>query len=112
MKSVKIALGQGDVPQLVYKHLKEQILSGELLAGEPVKIDQIREEIGTSIVPVREAIRMLAGEGLMEMRPRRSPIVAPLDFAEFADVATIRMALEPYLLKLATPNHTKESLTI
>ena len=106
----KKALDIGDVPRHVYRWTKDRILSGELEAGEQVKIQEIAEEIGTSAVPVREAIRMLASEGLMELRPNRSPIVARLELREIAEIANIRIALEPFLLALAIPRHTPETL--
>jgi len=100
----------GDVPRLIYRQLKDRILSGELPAGAQVKIQEIADETGASAVPVREAIRMLASEGLMELRPRRSPIVAPLELTEITEIANIRLALEPFILRLAIPMHTLETL--
>lgn len=100
----------GDVPRLIYRQLKDRILSGELASGEQVKIQEIADETGASAVPVREAIRMLASEGLMELRPRRSPIVAPLELSEIAEITNIRLALEPFLLRIAIPKHNPETL--
>lgn len=55
---------------------------------------------------------MLASEGLMELRPRRSPIVAPLELSEILEITNIRQALEPFLLGLAISNHTPETLAL
>ena len=109
-KMNKIELEIGDVPKLIYRQLKDRILSGELQAGAPVKIQEIADGTSASAVPVREAIRMLASEGLMELRPRRSPIVAPLELSEITQIANVRLALEPYILKLAIPRHTPDTL--
>lgn len=106
----KLELEVGDVPKLIYRQLKDRILSGELPAGDPVKIQEIADGTTASAVPVREAIRMLASEGLMELRPRRSPIVAPLKLSEITEIANVRIALEPYILKLAIPKHTSDTL--
>ena len=100
----------GDIPRLIYRQLKDRILSGELVPGAQVKIQEIAEETGASAVPVREAIRMLASEGLMQLRTHRSPIVAPLEPREIAESANIRLALEPFILNLAIPRHTPETL--
>ena len=101
-----------DVPRVIYRQLKDRILSGDLLPGEQVKIQDIADENGASAVPVREAIRMLASEGLMQLRPRRSPIVAPLELSEITEIANIRLALEPFVLNLAIPLHSEESLKL
>ncbi|MDE0113459.1 MAG: GntR family transcriptional regulator [Albidovulum sp.] len=100
----------GDIPRLIYRQLKDKILSGELVPGEQVKIQEIADETGASAVPVREAIRMLASEGLMQLRTRRSPIVAPLELREIAEIANIRLALEPFILNLAISRHTPDTL--
>lgn len=100
----------GDVPRLAYLWLKERILSGDFAPGEAVKIQEVADAVGASAVPVREAIRMLASEGLMELRPRRSPVVAPLALRELLEIITIRQALEPFLLRLATPRHTPNTV--
>ena len=100
----------GDIPRLIYRQLKDKILAGELVPGQQVKIQEIADETGASAVPVREAIRMLASEGLMQLRARRSPIVAPLELREIAEIANIRLALEPFILNLAISRHTPETL--
>ncbi|MEM1198961.1 MAG: GntR family transcriptional regulator [Pseudomonadota bacterium] len=100
----------GDAPQAIYARLRELILSGDLKAGGQVKIQGIASDLGVSIVPVREAIRMLAAEGLMELRPNRSPIVAPLEIAEILEINTVRLALEPFYLEMAVPAHDDASL--
>lgn len=105
------ALMLSDVPDAIYARLKEQILSGALGGGEQIKIQLVADEMGVSIVPVREAIRMLAAEGLIELRPRRSPVVATLELSEVLEVTTLRQALEPFYLELAIPNHTPDTLS-
>lgn len=100
----------GDAPQAIYHRLRELILSGHFGAGSQVKIQGIASELGVSIVPVREAIRMLAAEGLMELRPNRSPIVAPIELSEILEINTVRLALEPFYLEMAVPAHSEESL--
>lgn len=105
-------LDLGDTPQAIYSRLRDLILSGQLAAGHQVKIQAVADELGVSIVPVREAIRMLAAEGLMELRPNRSPIVTPLELSEILQINNVRLALEPYFLELAVAAHTDESLAL
>lgn len=99
-----------NAPQAICARLRDLILSGELSPGSQIKIQGIADELGVSVVPVREAIRTLAAEGLMELRPNRSPIVAPLELSEILEINQVRLALEPFFLELAVPAHTDQSL--
>ena len=103
-------LNYGDGPRAIYEVLKQQIISGKLEAGSELKIMSLASELGVSIVPVREAIRILAAEDLVVLRPRRSPIIAKLDQSDFVEVNLIRRALEPVVLEEAIPNHTADTL--
>lgn len=74
---------------VVYNRVKERILDGAWQGGDTIVIDQLREEFGTSKQPVMEALRRLAGEGLVEIIPQvgsRVPIWQPEDMADFFEV--------------------------
>jgi DNA-binding GntR family transcriptional regulator len=74
---------------VVYNSVKERILDGAWQGGDTIVIDQLREEFGTSKQPVMEALRRLAGEGLVEIIPQvgsRVPIWQPEDIADFFEV--------------------------
>ena len=100
----------GDGPRAISDHLRFRIISGEFEAGQELKIQRLAGDYGVSIMPVREALRTLAAEGFIEIRPRRSPIVTRLDFEEFLEVNEIRCALEPLVLADAVERHTRASL--
>ncbi|MCY4460715.1 MAG: GntR family transcriptional regulator [Albidovulum sp.] len=101
----------GDGPRAICANLRKRILSGQISWGSELKIQALAEEFGVSIMPVREALRMLATEGLIEMRPRRSPLVSMPDIGEILEINEIRQALEPMALESAIERHTKKSLT-
>ena len=103
-------LKYGDAPKLIYGILKKRIIAGNLVAGSELKIMSLAKEMDMSIVPLREAIRMLAAEKLIELRPRRSPIVARIDENDLVEMNQIRQALEPLVLANAVPLHTDETL--
>ncbi|MBN8931981.1 MAG: GntR family transcriptional regulator, partial [Rhizobium pusense] len=63
-----------------------------------------------SIAPVRESIRILAAEDLIEIRPRRSPIIAKVDENGLFEINIIRSSLETVVLKDAVPKHTDKSI--
>lgn len=98
------------VPDQIYSRLRERILKGQLESGEQIVIDSVAREFGVSIIPVREAMRMLEADRLIEILPRRSPIVSGLSPREVLEIGTIRLALEPVALAAAIPNLTDEDL--
>lgn len=100
----------GDGPKAIYEQLKGQILSGALAGGEPLKIQAVADGLGVSIVPVREALRMLASDGFIDIRPRRSPVVTRIELADVLEINQIRQALEPVALAAAVERHTAASL--
>lgn len=90
--------------------LRRDILRGILKPGESIKERDNAAEMGVSRTPMREAIRILAKEGLVVLRPSRSPIVAPLDFKSVSDQAEVLIALEKLSAELACKNATDEDI--
>ncbi len=103
-------LTYGDGPRAIYELLKKQIVSGQLEAGTELKIMPLAAEMGVSTVPVREAVRILAAEGLVVLRPRRSPVIAKLDQRDLVEINRIRGMLEPFVLEDAIAGHTDATL--
>jgi DNA-binding GntR family transcriptional regulator len=91
--------------------LRRDILRGKLKPGAPIKERDNATELGVSRTPMREAIRILAKEGLVELRPARSPIVAQPGFKEVEDQAAVLIALEKLSVELACVHATAEDLT-
>jgi len=107
MKSI---LSYGEGPKAIYKVLKSQIIEGRRAPGEELKILPLAKAMDISIVPLREAVQMLAAEKLVELRPRRSPVVARLDVGDLVEMNQIRGALEPIILADAVRRHTAKTL--
>lgn len=82
-------------------HLRHAILRGDLKPGAPVKERDNAARLGVSRTPMREAIRILAQEGLLELRPARSPIVADPEPATLIEQSQVLMALEMLSAELA-----------
>jgi DNA-binding GntR family transcriptional regulator len=76
--------------------LREQILSGELAAGERLTEQGVAEHMGTSAGPVREAFAKLAGEGLLISLPHRGTFVSSISTEEARAAYDVRAILEPY----------------
>lgn len=83
--------------------LRRAILEGELRPGQRVNQEAWAERAGVSAIPVREALRALAGEGLVEYRPRRGYAVTELDAAELEEVYALRRMLETEALRRGVP---------
>ncbi len=105
-----IEIDYGNVPTEIYRHLREWILRGKLRGGDRIKIDAVAEDFGVSAIPVREAMRMLAADHLIDILPRRSPVVSELPREEILEIAEIRLLLEPIALASAIPHHTPDLL--
>ena len=82
------------LPDQIASRLKRDILRGRLPPGTPVKERDHAAELGVSRTPMREAIRVLAKEGLVNLRPARSPIVAQPSVKQVCDSLDVLTAME------------------
>ncbi|PKQ10768.1 MAG: GntR family transcriptional regulator [Alphaproteobacteria bacterium HGW-Alphaproteobacteria-1] len=80
--------------EYVADFLREGIISGQFPRGAKLKQAQIAEMIGTSITPVREAIKILEAEGFVLGSSHRGAIVAPFDINATEEVTDLRVTLE------------------
>ncbi len=90
--------------------LRTAILDGELRPGQRISQELWAERSGVSMIPVREALRALAGEGLVTYRPRRGYAVTELDLAELEEVYRLRRLLETDALTRGVPSTTRADL--
>ena len=86
--------------------LRGAILDGRLRPGQRVNQEEWATRIGVSLIPVREALRALAGEGLVEYRPRRGYAVTELDLDDLEEVYRLRGLLEADALRRGVPRAT------
>lgn len=100
----------GTIGDQVFNHIRNRILSGELAAGARIDQNAIAAELGVSIIPVRESIRQLEAEGLIEKRPYRGAFVATLSLTELLDIYAIREELEVLAARLAVARMTAETI--
>ncbi|MEO5632373.1 GntR family transcriptional regulator [Gaiella sp.] len=87
--------------------LRRAILDGELRPGQRVNQEAWAERARVSPIPLREALRALAGEGLVTYRPRRGYAVTELDLAELEEVYRLRKMLETDALRRGVPRATR-----
>lgn len=94
----------------VTRQLREDILSEVRAPGSKLVEREIAVELGVSRVPVREALKTLAAEGLVTNRPRTWAIVREFTPIDKADLDEVRSALEVLTFRLATNRRTREGL--
>ena len=87
-------VSQRSIVELVIEEVRRSILDGSLAPGAPVSIAELAARLGVSHIPVREGLRRLEGEGLVELRPGRSAVVAPLSAGDLESVLRLRGLLE------------------
>ncbi|MET8157609.1 GntR family transcriptional regulator [Sphaerisporangium sp. NPDC005289] len=95
-----------DSPSLVelsMRRLRHEILSGALAPGERLIEEQLTQRFGTSRAPLREALRSLAQQGLVEHLPRRGVRVAELSSKDVDELFGLRDVLERYAVWTALP---------
>lgn len=92
----------------VITELRQAILTGRLKAGERLVEGRLADELGVSRNPVREAIRVLASEGLVDVAARRGASVAVMSDQEARETIEVRALLEGQNARLAARRHDKE----
>jgi len=103
-------LNIASVVDQVYVAIRDRITSGSLPRGARVHQEDLAEELGVSRTPVREALRRLAAEGLVEMRTNRGARVADIDQGGMRGAYDTRLVVEPGAARLAARRRLPEPL--
>ena len=90
-----------------YQAIRELIVSLELAPGAVIDERELMERLGIGRTPVREALRRLAHERLVEVYPRRGMFVTGVDVRELARLSEVRAVLEPEAARLAAERATE-----
>ncbi len=96
--------------EVVFNNLRDAILKGQLKPGERLLENHLAEKLGVSRTPVREALRMLEQENLVELIPRRGAQVLDISAEDIKNVLEIRKALEVVSIRHACHKMDEESL--
>lgn len=94
-----------------YTMLREKILSGEFAPGQLLNQATLARTIGISTTPLREALRRLKSEGLVELGAHRDAKVTDLSAEEARDLLEVRRSLDPLAAALAAERRTKADIT-
>jgi DNA-binding GntR family transcriptional regulator len=96
--------------EVVHDRLREAILRGEFDPRVPISQVQLAATLGVSRTPLREALRMLQREGLIDSEPNRRVRVAELSTADLEQLYASRMVVEALAARLTVPSYTAEDL--
>jgi DNA-binding GntR family transcriptional regulator len=90
--------------EAVLDAIKRAILSGELPQGQPLVETDLADKLGVSKTPVREALKTLAGAGLVTMSPYKGAVVRVLGVDQARHLYDVRLLLEPEALRRSVLN--------
>lgn len=90
--------------------LRELILEGQLVEGEKIREKELTEQYGVSRTPLREAMKMLAAEGLIALIPNRGAMVSQQSEAELSSAFPVLGALERLAGELAAERATQDEV--
>jgi DNA-binding GntR family transcriptional regulator len=106
----KIGAAHSPLTKLVVNSIRDRILTGQLAPGERLVEAHLSEELGVSRMPVREALRELAAEGIVAIEPRRGATVAVYTPEQIQELVEVRATLEALNAKLAAKRHDPEQI--
>jgi DNA-binding GntR family transcriptional regulator len=95
---------------IAYERIKDAIRTAEVHPGQPLTETGLSKMLGISRTPVREALQVLAQEGLVQIIPGRAVTVAAPSISEVMDAIHVRYLLEPEVVRLAAKSLTEEQL--
>jgi DNA-binding GntR family transcriptional regulator len=100
------------IPEQIADHLRQDIISGTLEAGEPLREKDIADRFGVSRGPIREVFRQLTQQGLLELKPNKGVRVAQSPSPDVrALIVELRRKVEVYILSSWFKQITKEDIS-
>lgn len=96
----KLIITRMSLHEQVINQLRRMIVTGELPAGEKIRINELAEDLEVSLTPLREALKVLAGEQLVELMPNRGARVAPMVVEEIRQLFEVIAGIEALAAEL------------
>jgi DNA-binding GntR family transcriptional regulator len=88
----------------IASQLRTEILEGEIAPDSRLSQQSIAQRFGVSRIPVRDALQILAGEGLVQPASNATAVVTGMSVAELQELYELREAIEPLATQMAVPN--------
>jgi DNA-binding GntR family transcriptional regulator len=105
-----MTIGRRPLHEEAVDRLRDLIVRGRLAPGERMNERLLCEQLGISRTPLREALKLLATEGLVDLLPNRGAVVAPLEPARLAETLELMGALEALAGELACRRATQPQI--
>jgi GntR family transcriptional regulator, rspAB operon transcriptional repressor len=99
-----------DNVEQVYRRVREAILEGEIPPGSVMSQVALADELGVSRTPLREALRMLQSEGLVDAQANRRVTVKPISATDLEELVVMRVALETEAIRLSVNRLSPEAI--
>ena len=94
----------------VAARLRTDIMTGILRPGTFIRLDETAAQLGVSITPVREALRTLRGEGMVQLEPHRGHVVVPLSRGDVEDIFWLQATIARELAATAAERITEDEI--
>lgn len=107
----KRAVIKQSLPEVIANDLRERILSGEMAEGEVIRQEALAEEYDVSRMPVREALKRLNAEGLVQWTNNRGGSVTRHSLSQIGEIFDLRILIEVDLFRRAIPAMTSTEFT-
>lgn len=96
--------------QRVYEHLRQRIVSMELLPGAALSRNELAREYGVSQTPIRDAMQRLEQDGLLRIYPQSRTVVSQIDVNQLHETQFLRVALETEVVRRLAERPSKPHL--
>ena len=94
----------------VYALLRERLIAGTFQPGEKLSLRSLANQLGVSVQPVRHAVSRLIGDEALEVAPNRAVRVPIITAAQFAELTSIRLAIEGFAVECAAQSRSTADL--
>lgn len=103
-------ISHNTLQEQVYRNIRQSLIEGQFKPGEILTIRDLARQLGTSVMPVREALHKLTVERVFDVTPTRSVCVPVLSAEKFAEICEARVLLEGHMARLAALRATAENI--
>jgi DNA-binding GntR family transcriptional regulator len=103
-------ISHNTLQEQVYRNIRQSLIDGQFKPGEILTIRDLARQLGTSVMPVREALHKLTVEQVLDITAGRSVCVPLLSAEKFAEICEARMILEGNIARIAAQRATAEDI--
>jgi len=104
--------GGESLAERAYRDIRRLIVTLELPPGAVISEPELQDSLGMGRTPIREALRTLANDRLIDVYPRRGMFVAAIDTRDLSAISEVREQLEPFAARLAAERRNDEDLAV